>query len=78
MSKSYKAAKFLSFRLAEMERKLAERNPRVAGARPIVVQPQTIDIAFEEEDERVAVGIIAEVFALLCARQDSNLDIGRV
>jgi hypothetical protein len=43
--------------VSETERKLVVRIPRVVGFRPIVVQPQTVVIAFEVEDVRVSIGV---------------------
>ncbi len=50
----YKDTKDLRFRLAETEHELVVRNPRAAGFRPTVVQPQTVAVASQPEDERVA------------------------
>ena len=43
--------------VSETEHKLVVRIPRVVGFRPIVVQPQTIVVAFEVEDVRVVIGV---------------------
>ena len=43
--------------VSKTEYKLVVRIPPVVGFRPVVVQPQTVVIAFEVEDIRVAVGV---------------------
>ena len=52
-----KRPKDLRFRLAETEHELVVRIPLVVGFRPIVVQPQTVVVAFQLEDVLVAVGV---------------------
>ena len=44
----------LRFRLAETEHELAVRIPLAAGPRPTVAQPQTVAVACQLEDVRVA------------------------
>ena len=55
--KSYKETKGLRFRLAETEHELVVRMPLVAGSRPIAVQSQTVVVACQPEDVRVAVRV---------------------
>lgn len=43
--------------VSETKRELVVRIPIVRRLRPIVVQPQTVVVAFELEDVRVAVGV---------------------
>ena len=43
--------------VSETEHELVVRIPLVVGFRPIVVQPQTVVVAFQLEDVRVAVGV---------------------
>ena len=63
ITKKNKEAKILRFRLAETEHELVVRIPLVVGFRPIVVQPQTVVVAFQLEDVRVAVrvGVVRHV-----------------
>lgn len=44
-------------RVSETEHELVVRIPLVVGFRPIVVQPQTVVVAFQLEDVRVAIGV---------------------
>ena len=55
--KNYKEEKVLRFRLAETEHELVARIPLVAGLRPTAVQPQTVVVALQLEDARVAAGV---------------------
>lgn len=43
--------------VSETEHELVDRITFVIGFRPIVVQPQTVVVAFQLEDVRVAVGV---------------------
>ena len=43
--------------VSETERKLVGRIPLIVGLRPIVVEPQTVVVAFEVEDVRVAIAV---------------------
>lgn len=51
--------------VSETEHKLVVRIPGVVGLRPIVVQPQTIVVAFEVEDVRVAT-LVRIVWCAIC------------
>ena len=44
-------------RISETEDELIVRIPLIAGLGPIAVQPQTIVVAFQLEDVRVAIGV---------------------
>ena len=53
----YKKTKCLRFRLAETEHEFDVRIPLAVGSRPSVVQPQTVVVAHQSEDERAANGV---------------------
>jgi len=61
--KNYKETKDLRFRLAETEHEPVARTPLAAGLRPTAVQPQTVVVALQLEDVRVAVrvGVVRHV-----------------
>jgi len=67
----YKETKDLRFRLAETEHELVVRIPLAVGWRPKAAQPQTVVVAFQLEDVRVAVRV-GEVSDLLHAHVNNS------